>query len=242
MPYRNDVEALQDRLQQLEDRLAGVRARRAAAVEAAREEPDLVRDLDRVRREVAARTRLPLLRGLEVATPCDARWDAMEGDDRVRFCGDCKRNVYNLSAMTGEQAEALLAQTEGRLCVRYYRRADGTVLTADCPTGVRRRRIGILAAVGTGLALATAGVTGTFLQVGRAPSQPPAAEMAPPTESVQGGASTLPVAPPPVTVDPGAVQSTVTPAAPPIRTHMGRTRMPTHPTSQPRMGDVVGQW
>src|SRR5213078_2882686 len=26
---------------------------------------------------------------------------------------------------------------EGRLCVRYYRRADGSILTKDCPIGLR---------------------------------------------------------------------------------------------------------
>src|SRR5262249_4552219 len=48
----------------------------------------------------------------------------------------------NLSGMSRRQAEDLLAGQEGRLCVHLYRRADGTVLTTDCPVGlaaVRRR-------------------------------------------------------------------------------------------------------
>jgi hypothetical protein len=59
----------------------------------------------------------------------------MIGTDRKRFCGQCKLNVYNLSGMTLPEAEELLTQSEGRLCVRYYRRADGTILTKDCPVG-----------------------------------------------------------------------------------------------------------
>jgi hypothetical protein len=59
----------------------------------------------------------------------------MYGDDRKRFCGDCKLNVYNLSGMTTDEAEALIMNAEGRLCVRIYRRADGSVITADCPVG-----------------------------------------------------------------------------------------------------------
>jgi hypothetical protein len=35
------------------------------------------------------------------------------------------------------QAEALLRETEGRLCARLYRRADGTILTENCPAGLR---------------------------------------------------------------------------------------------------------
>jgi hypothetical protein len=77
------------------------------------------------------------LRNLKVATPCPADWDAMIGNDRWRFCGQCQLNVYNLSGMTQAEAERLVGQAEGRLCVRFYRRADGTVLTQDCPVGLR---------------------------------------------------------------------------------------------------------
>jgi hypothetical protein len=59
----------------------------------------------------------------------------MAGDERKRFCGDCKMNVYNLSGMTRYDAENLLKNAEGRLCVRYFQRADGTILTKDCPVG-----------------------------------------------------------------------------------------------------------
>src|SRR5262249_4513316 len=59
------------------------------------------------------------------------------GDDRSRFCGDCRLNVYNIAVMTRAEAEALITEKEGRLCARIYRRADGTVLTRDCPAGLR---------------------------------------------------------------------------------------------------------
>jgi len=66
----------------------------------------------------------------------------MGGNERKRFCGDCKLNVYNLSDMTRREAENLLLSSEGRLCIRFFRRADGTVLTKNCPVGwqaVKRR-------------------------------------------------------------------------------------------------------
>jgi len=84
---------------------------------------------------------LPILDNLRIASPCTADWDEMRGDERVRFCGRCEKNVYNLSSMTRGEAEALVREKEGRLCVRLYKRADGTVLTADCPVGVRRERL-----------------------------------------------------------------------------------------------------
>src|SRR5712691_7472872 len=78
------------------------------------------------------------LRNVKVASPCPADWDRMIGDERARFCGQCELNVYNLSAMSTLEAESLIARTEGRLCVRYYRRKDGSIITQDCPVGLRR--------------------------------------------------------------------------------------------------------
>lgn len=75
------------------------------------------------------------LNNIKIASPCSQDWDSMVGGDRRRYCGECRMNVYNLSGMTRSEAEDLLLNAEGRLCVRYYRRADGTVLTKDCPVG-----------------------------------------------------------------------------------------------------------
>ena len=77
---------------------------------------------------------------VRVASPCPADWDSMIGDERVRFCGQCELNVYNLSAMTKAQAENLIVRTEGRLCARFYRRTDGSILTQDCSVGLRALR------------------------------------------------------------------------------------------------------
>ena len=86
-----------------------------------------------------ARFTNPLAR-VRVASPCKADWDQMIGTDRVRFCGQCNLNVYNLSAMTRDQAESVIAANEGRLCVRFYRRRDGSIITQDCPVGLRAAR------------------------------------------------------------------------------------------------------
>lgn len=83
------------------------------------------------------------LANVKVAAPCSADWDGMVGNERVRFCGQCSRNVFNLSSMSQREAENLIERTEGRLCIRFYKRADGTVLTDNCPVGLRaiRRRM-----------------------------------------------------------------------------------------------------
>src|SRR5262249_21981346 len=77
------------------------------------------------------------LNNIKVAAPCAADWRFMFGNERVRFCGQCSQYVYNLSAMTKEQAEDLILRHEGRLCVRFYRRKDGTIISNNCPVGLR---------------------------------------------------------------------------------------------------------
>ncbi len=109
------------------------------------------------------------LQNLKIASPCSADWDAMLGDERKRFCGECKLNVYNLSGMTKYDAENLLRNSEGRLCVRYFERPDGTVLTQNCPVGwarVKQRTIAISAAA-FALAISFFGTLVTFAMFGR---------------------------------------------------------------------------
>ena len=81
-----------------------------------------------------------VLDNVRIASPCKADWSAMKGDDRVRFCAQCKLHVYNLSGMRREEAEQIVRGTEGRLCVRFWQRADGTMITRDCPTGLNARQ------------------------------------------------------------------------------------------------------
>jgi hypothetical protein len=89
--------------------------------------------------EHAMSTLIPL-ENVRVASPCRADWNLMEGDDRTRFCQSCAKHVYNLSSMSKAEAEGLIAEKEGRLCVRFYQRADGTVLTDNCPIGLKVAR------------------------------------------------------------------------------------------------------
>ncbi len=104
------------------------------------------------------------LHRLDIAIPCTASWDAMQGNDRVRHCGDCNKNVFNLSAMPEDEAAALVAgNSDGRLCVRFYRRQDGTVMTSDCGAKVApapaERAWGKLPGM-AGMALAALSATG----------------------------------------------------------------------------------
>jgi hypothetical protein len=100
---------------------------------------------------------LLMLDAVRIAAPCPASWADMTGGDRVRHCALCDQAVYNLSDMTRAEAEALVRGPAGRLCARLYRRADGTVMTRDCPVGrlqIIRRRVA-MAIAGVWLLLVT---------------------------------------------------------------------------------------
>jgi hypothetical protein len=89
---------------------------------------------------------------LTIPVPCTVPWDSMMGSKRVRFCSQCQQSVYNLTEMTRAEAESLVDEREGEVCVRFYRRPDGTVMTRDCraflrATGRRFAFIALIAAL-----------------------------------------------------------------------------------------------
>ena len=124
-----------------------------------------------------------MLDRISVAAPCHADWESMSGTDRVRHCGQCDKNVYNISAISRQEAEDLIRENEGRLCVRFYRRADGTVLTQNCPVGLRAigRRISRVAGAAMSAAAAVASASAAQF-----PMLPIAAEMMKATGTISG--------------------------------------------------------
>jgi len=182
------------------DDLAALSARKAALEQEVSQKTRELASAAQLLEEHQARLRLPVLDNIGVAAPCTADWNKMVGDDRVRHCEECKLDVFNISSMTRDEAETLISERVGRLCVRFYRRTDGTVLTADCPVGVtrRRRRRVIFATAATGIAGGALTVWAT------------AQTIAPEPHHVVGDM----VAPPPPIVTPIEVAPQVTPELP----------------------------
>ncbi len=145
-PYRSDIEATADRLLQLEDELR-------ALDRAADRREELQSEAEKLRAHLAtARARGPL-EDLRIASPCDQAWEQMVGDDRVRHCSSCDKDVFNVAAMTRAEALQLIANQAGEVpCLRLFRRDDGTVLTSDCPVGVKKKRVRRLVMVGASVA------------------------------------------------------------------------------------------
>ena len=76
-------------------------------------------------------------------------WDRMPGTDLIRYCSQCRLNVYNMAVMSREEVAALVRNTPGRLCARIYMRADGKATLQDCARGRERRNVRrVLALVG----------------------------------------------------------------------------------------------
>src|SRR5688500_1287098 len=120
---------------------------------------------------------------VRVAATWPADWGRMVGDEGVRFCGSCSLHVYNLSGMTRREAESLVTNSEGRLCVRFFRRADGSILTRDCPVGLAAVRRRVARVAGSALSAALGFFAGLGLHFGldRAPSPSVMGEMAAPS-------------------------------------------------------------
>ena len=171
------------------------------------------------------------LNNIKVASPCPADWNEMYGDNRKRFCGDCKLNVYNLSGMTRDEAEALIINAEGRLCVRFYRRADGSVLTADCPVGWAKvkHRTRVFASAAFSLVMAL--FTGVFFVSLLSRKQPITGKMKIPFTT-----ST-----PEHTVGVMVNRNTNTDIPPNDRPVMGKYVTPPKPSPQKRLQEIKGE-
>jgi hypothetical protein len=170
MSYRDDVAAL---------------AARHAALSA--EVQQKTRELDSASRlldEAKAKAKLPVLPNIQIAAPCTADWNAMTGDEQVRACAQCNKNVYNLSSMTRDEAEALIVAKEGKLCVRYFQRKDGTILLKDCTIGVSKRRKRRVIAAGAAALLASG--AGAAMMLRHKSDAPVMGAMVQPPVAIQG--------------------------------------------------------
>ena len=125
---------------------------------------------------------------IDVARPCEMDWDAMRGDDRVRFCSHCSLHVYNLSEMEPADALRLVNETEGRLCVRFYRRMDGTVVTRDCGIKAAAKRLGRWASGAAAVILSSLVAALGFNRSGQASATPKCDQPAVATDAVMGDA------------------------------------------------------
>jgi hypothetical protein len=201
-PYRHDRDALESRLTSVEDELRELQRRKAELAAATASAEKLEREADELRKRLLRdRRALPLLDAVRVASPCPASWEAMKGDERVRFCGQCDKNVYDLSSMTRDEATAFVRDNEGQgACIRMHRRADGTLITSDCPVGAKRKRNRRrLAGIMVGAGLAGGGAVWMAATPTMGGMEPPVGQMTMGDMEVVAGKMELAQPPPPPT-------------------------------------------
>lgn len=56
---------------------------------------------------------------VKVKSPCSESWDEMTGNDLIKFCSHCAKDVNDVSKLTRREAMRLVRRSKGGLCVRY---------------------------------------------------------------------------------------------------------------------------
>ena len=63
----------------------------------------------------------------QLTIDCPQKWDSMTGDEQIRHCGMCKKNIHNLEEFREEEAQAIIE--EGTNCVRMEANHRGQIKT-----------------------------------------------------------------------------------------------------------------
>ena len=58
---------------------------------------------------------------------CPQKWGSMSGDEKIRHCGMCKKDIHNLEEYSEEEAHDIIA--EGTNCVRMEANHHGQIKT-----------------------------------------------------------------------------------------------------------------
>ncbi len=101
-------------------------------------------------------SKITFLDSIDVQSPCSESWNEMRGNEQIRFCSHCAKDVHNLSEMTRKRARKIVAASNGSICVRYTHRHDGRIQTIKNTLHQITRQTGIAAGVlGTSFAAST---------------------------------------------------------------------------------------
>lgn len=98
---------------------------------------------------MTTRRKLPVLDDLRVGGDCDEAWATMPGSGRSRHCRTCDHAIYDLSALTRGEAEALVVAHDAagkRLCGAMTHTVAGTLASVSWWSRLRAaREQGVLA-------------------------------------------------------------------------------------------------
>ena len=135
---------------------------------------------------------------IQVAEPCTQPWERMSGDGGVRYCEGCRKHVYDLSAMSRTEAERLVCEGAGTLCVRFARGEDGRVQTLEYRAPAPRARgWRFWTILSTCAASLVAGANGYLLARGKPTPPAPTILLGKPATPMVMGMVAMPTTPPP---------------------------------------------
>jgi hypothetical protein len=181
--------------------------------------------------------------------PCGESWADMTGDERVRHCASCDEDVYDLSALSSDEAATFLERHQSALpCLRMAKDLEGTPLFREDLARLARQvaavgAVATLAACADGIPSVTRttgepAVASTAQQAGPAstlgadvaPSSAPAGSEVHRTlgEAMPTAVSGAPAASPP----PRLPSKMTSPEAPPVRMLAGKPVAPKGPTAK----------
>ena len=81
-----------------------------------------------------------LLENVSVETPCSADWNEMMGNEEVRHCHQCQRNIHNISEMPKRRALKVLNQKDEIVCISYFKDEKNKIITQTY-FGIFRRNL-----------------------------------------------------------------------------------------------------
>jgi len=94
---------------------------------------------------------------IRVSDPCTEDWDEMVGNEKVRLCTHCAREVNDISKLRRKDAKLLLRRSSGRICVRYREDPQtGKKVFLDSLFQITRRSGIAAGALGASIALSNA--------------------------------------------------------------------------------------
>ena len=70
----------------------------------------------------------PEPKSIQIDTPCPMAWSQLQGDEKKRHCAQCQLHVHNAEELTRREAEALVQESEDRVCMRIVLDGEGQPL------------------------------------------------------------------------------------------------------------------
>jgi ankyrin repeat protein len=122
-------------------------------------------------------TRMSKKRSVEnirIQSPCTQPWDEMAGNDRVRFCTHCSKEVNDLSRIGRREGMRLVRRSGGNLCVRYAMdpMTNGPIFAGQAPVKIRRAPAIAAGVVGATLGLSSMAYAQGDVKIVRHPADP----------------------------------------------------------------------